>query len=345
MHNIDMTVTGGAFAAVREPGWHMLGVTVKENVKALELLRLAKGDFPILRGAARLDEMVPIDEAGEFTVRYEAVDSRNTLIYRVHPETGEAQVLGIASPGYPLWTPAQTLVGFGDAILGAGHMRSATAGVLDEGRQVFMSFELPEDIKLGGVDLVKMYLTVSTSFDQSAQTQATISGTRVVCANTLAVANKSAKRSLAFRKTSRADLQAKQAQGALELVPEYTKALTEEAEALLSVKITDAKFTEIVTDLWGPGDDASKRMATLWEARLTQLQDLFATADTQANVRGTGWAAVQAVTEHRDWYSKAKATDQAGRDAVRFARSVGLTPSVGILEPKIDITQRILALV
>lgn len=345
MHNIDETVTGGAFAAVREPGWHLLGVTTQENVGGLELLRLANADFPVLRGAARLDETVPLDADGAFTVRYEAVDSRNTLIYRVHPETGEAQVLGTASPSYPLWTPAQTLVGFGDAVFGSGHMRSATAGALDEGRQVFMSFELPEEVSIGGVDLVKLYLTVSTSFDQSAKTRAIISGTRVVCANTLEMARQSAQRSIEFRKTARADRQAKQAQGALELVPEYAKALQQEAEELLTVSVNNAKFLEIITELWGPDEDAGKRKMTLWEQRRDQLVGLFADADTQANVRGTGWAAVQAVTEHRDWFSGARGNTPEDKDRIRFSRSMGLIPSEGIIEPKREILDRVLALV
>jgi hypothetical protein len=276
-HNIDETVTGGAFAAVRQPAWHGLGVTIDQPVKALELLRLANADFPILRGAVRLDETVPLDDSGAFTVRYEAVDSRNTLIYRIHPETGEAQILGVASKGYPLLTPAQTLIGFGDAIMGPGHMRSATAGVLDEGRQVFMSFELPEDLCLGGGD------------------------------------------------------------------PARLKA---EAEELLAVKVTNAKFLEIISDLWAPEENAGKAKVTRWESHRDHLRHLFEAAPTQEFGRGTGWAAVNAVTEDRDWFSQVKGADSdEQRDATRFSRSIGLTKSTGITEPKLAIAQRVLALV
>lgn len=345
-HLIDETVTGGAFAAVRVPAWHNLGVTVQENVKALDLLRLAHADFPILRGAARLNELVPLDESGNFTVRYEAVDTRNTLIYRVHPETGEAQVLGVASAGYPLLTPAETLIGFGDAIMGQGHMRSATAGVLDEGRQVFMSFELPEELVLGGGDPAKLYLTVSTSFDQSTASAARISAVRVVCANTLEAARQAAKREIVFRKTSRLDIQALQAKSALELVPEYMALLKVEAEQLLSVKVTDAKFLEIIEGLWAPNEDAGKAKVTRWENRRDSLMELFATAPTQEFGRHTGWAAVNAVTEDRDWFSMVKgAATEEQKNTARFARSIGLSPSTGIIEPKRAMAQRVLALV
>lgn len=345
MHNIDETVTGGAFAAVRVPAWHGLGITVDQPVQALELLRLAHADFPILRGAVRLDETVPLDDSGTFSVRYEATDTRNTLIYRIHPETGEAQILGVASSGYPLLTPAQTLIGFGDAIMGPGHMRSATAGVLDEGRQVFMSFELPEDLCLGGGDPARLYLTVSTSFDQSTASAARISAVRVVCANTLEAARQSAKREIVFRKTSRLDIQALQAKSALELVPEYVAQLKIEAEQLLAVKVTNAKFFEIISDLWAPEENAGKAKVTRWENRRDGLMDLFTTATTQEFGRGTGWAAVNAVTEDRDWFSQVKGvTGEAKKDVARFARSIGLTGSTGIVEPKRAIAQRVLAL-
>lgn len=343
MHDIDMTVTGGAFAAVRTPGWHRLGVTVQENVKALELLKLAHGDFPILRGAARLNELVPIGEGSDFTVRYEAVDTRNTLIYRVHPETGEAQILGVASAGYPLLTPAETLIGFGDAIMGEGHTRSATAGVLDEGRQVFMSFELPDDVMIGGGDPVQLYLTVNTSFDQSTASAARISAIRVVCRNTLEAARKGAIREFSFRKTARLDIQAMQAKSALELVPEYVAQLKAEANELLAIKVTNAKFLEIVEGLWAPEDGASKGRVTRWEAHRDHLLHLFAVADTQEFGRRTGWAAVNAVAEDRDWFSqvKGKMTEDE-KDAVRFARSTGLVKATGIIEPKRAMAQRIL---
>lgn len=351
MHNIDMTVTGGAFAAVRQPAWHMLG-TVQENpAGALELLRAAKADFPILRGAARLDEVVNLgDETLPISVRYTAVDERNTLIYRVHPETGEAQVLGVASGSYPLLTPAETIVGFGDAILGKGHTRAATAGALDGGRQVFMSFELPDDLVIGGGDPATLYLTVNTSFDQSTASAARISAIRVVCANTLEASRKAAKREIVFRKTARLDIQKMQAEAALKLVPEYVTSLKKEAEELLSIQVTNAKFLEIIEDLWGPGDDAGKAKTTRWEGQRDQLMGLFATATTQEFGRGTGWAAVNAVTEHRDWLSAVKSMNKkpmtdAEKDAVRFGRSVGLTKGVNIAEPKIAMAERVLALV
>lgn len=346
MHNIDETVTGGAFAAVRQPAWHGLGVTVNEPVGALKLLRLANGDFPIMRGAARLDETVPLDDEGYFTVRYEATDARNTLIYRVHPETGQAQVLGVASSSYPLLTPAQTLIGFGDAIMGSGHMRSATAGVLDEGRQVFMSFELPEDLVLGGGDPARLYLTVNTSFDQSTASSANISAVRVVCANTLEAARQAARRSITFRKTARLDIQALQAKAALELVPEYMALLKIEAEELLSVRVTNQRFLDIITENWGPGDDPSKAAATRWEKQRDQLMDLFTTAPTQEFGRGTGWAAVNAVTEQRDWFSPVKgAKTDLAKDTARFARSIGLVNAPNIYQPKQLMAKKVLSLV
>ncbi len=73
--------------------------------------------------------------------------------------------------------------------------------------------------------------------------------------------------------------------------------------------------------------------------------DLFAVADTQAGIRNTGWAAVQAVTEQRDWLSKARGATDDAKNAARFARSVGLTTVAGINEPKAQIRERVLALV
>jgi len=345
--NIDMTVTGGAFAAVRVGGWHHLGKVSDVQLSTLELLQMGGCDFPIHRGVIRIDELVETAE-GFPPVRYQAQDERMTSIYRVHPETGEAQILGTASAKYPLWSPKDTFVGFGDNILEhlGAPVKASTAGALDGGRQVFMGFELPQDIRLGTDETVQLWLLVHTSFDQSAITRAAITPIRPVCANTVAAGIAAALSTFTVKKTANADIQEAQAKAALELIPDYVEAYTERATALLETEVTKRQFLEIITDLWGPGEDARKQSVDLWNAKADVLLDLFQNADTQANIRNTAWGAYNAVVERQDWLSDvAPGVKPQDADAVRFARSVGITDGRKIAQPKDDILERLLALV
>lgn len=345
--NIDMTVTGGAFAAVRVGGWHHLGKVSDVQLSTLELLQMGGCDFPIHRGVIKIDELVETAE-GFPPVRYQAEDERMTAIYRVHPETGEAQILGTASAKYPLWSPKDTFVGFGDNVLKylGQPVKASTAGALDGGRQVFMGFELPQDIRLGSDEVIQLWLLVHTSFDQSAITRAAITPIRPVCANTVQAGISAALSTFTVKKTSRADIQAAQAQAALQLIPDYMEAYTARAQALLDTEVTKRKFIEIITDLWGPGEDARKQSVDIWQTKANTLIDLFENADTQAGIRHTAWGAYNAVVERQDWLSDvAPGTAPEDADAVRFARSVGITDGRKIAQPKTDFLDRLLALV
>lgn len=351
-HGIDTSVTGGAFASVRNPAWHQLGVVKTEQCSALELLQAAHADYPILRAPIRTGELeveIPtVEGMPPMFVKYaDAVDERRTNICRVHPETGQLQILGQASKDYPLWTPRDVLVGFGDAILGTAKPNVSTCGVLDDGRRVFMSFELPEAIKISSElgEYIRLWLVVHTSFDTNTPTYANLTPLRPVCANTLRVGVREQIARYTIRKTKNADLQAAQAREALGLVKAFTEELVGNATKLLQVKVSKDLFVDIIRRNWGPADDADKKTVTKWEEKENQLVGLFSTADTQANVRGTAWAALQAVTEERDWFSKvngSKGKTEGELDAIRFRRSLEFEKSV--TDPKDLMFKELMAL-
>lgn len=336
LHGIDETVEGGAFASVRDPAWHRLGVVVNEQCTALELLQRAHCDYPIYQGPITTTVDVPLfpGDENDVTVPMTATDSRRYNICRVHPTTGDLQILGQASKDYPLWTPRDVLVGFGDAILDYGKPTVSTCGALDEGRQTFMSFELPQEIRVGGMadEQVRLWLVVHTSFDQSKPTTATVTSIRTVCANTLRVGMQKALSQYRIKKTKNADLQAAQARGALDLVAKYTQELSRRTEALVTTPFNLNQYVAMIEGFWGPGDDANKASVTRWEKKKSQLVGLFTVAGTQENVRGTAYGALQAVTEACDWYSKVQ-VETDDEDAYRFRRSA-IDGEKSVTDPK-----------
>jgi phage/plasmid-like protein (TIGR03299 family) len=340
-HQIDETV--GGFASVRVPAWHKLGVVVENQVNAPTLLRLAGANYQIFRGPITTEIEVPITPGSPLTVKKQATDPRRVNICRQHPLSGELEILGQASPGYPLWTPYDVLVGFGDGILTYGEPTVSTCGVLDGGRRVFMAFKLPKDIKVGGIadETTQLWLVVTTSFDQSEPTAATITPIRAVCANTVRAGVAKAKSRFTIKKTRNADLQAAQARTALKLVDPFIENYDLMANTLLDIKVTNARFLQIIEANFGPGEEPSKTQLARWEPKKDKLMELFTVADTQANVRGTAWAALNAVGEYADWFTKVKKTD-ADADAARFRRSVEGNPAIA--EPKDAMLRSLMAL-
>jgi phage/plasmid-like protein (TIGR03299 family) len=332
MHNIDETVTGGAFASVREGAWHQLGYVSPTQVTSRELLKLAHCDFPIYTVPV-MAQIERKDEQG-YLIDIEIVqDNRKVNLMRDHPETKRPQILGQVGKGYPLWTPEETLCGFGDGILAHGAPTASACGALDEGRQVFMCFKLPKEMHVGGLsdELINLYLVIHTSFDGSTKTRARLTPVRAVCANTLEAGARVAVSEYAIKKTRNAKLAEMQAQAALGLVDPFVASMQKEADALIAVQVTNDKFRAIINHEFGPGEDPSKKALDAWTPREQALMDLFTVAPTQANVRNTAWAGVQAVTEYADWMMNVQGSKKMTTEQVAGAmlkRSLFRDPTV-----------------
>jgi len=331
MDGIDQSVAGGAFASINHKAWHNFGVVWKPEEHdgklptAVELLKYAECDYPIYK--VPVTAQVERRDSDGNLVDVEIVeDDRKFPLLRDHPQTKQAQILGVVGKGYPTWTPREILCGFGDALLHLGNPQAATAGALDGGRKVFMCFELPNEIKVGGLadELVKFYMTVDTTFDTSAATFATITDLRTVCANTLRAGKRRAKNQVKLRKTKNANLAALQSQKALELVGPYLEEVKTEADAMIETKVSNDLFHQIIEANFGPGEDPSKKAQGQWESLEEQLMTLFTKADTHENARNTAWAGYNTIIEQADWHKTIRgysAADALTVATARFERS------------------------
>lgn len=351
-HGIDTSDGMSGFSAKYYGGWHKLGkVLTGDDTTAIQLLRSADADYPIFSSPIMASVSVPIAPGSDFTVNKDVFDPNGRInTMRLHPVTKEPQILGQASKDYPMWTNEDVFVGFADEILKVGRPTASTCGVLRDGRQAFMSFELPEEIRPGGLtgdgEGVRVWMVVDTSYDQLTPTAARLTTIRPVCANTLRAGKAQKFAVYKLKKTKNADLKVKMAQKALGLADKFHEAALDEWNQMLSVQLSDWKYEQIVTDLFGPGDSDDKATLTRWDTKLEKLRWLFSVDDTTANVRGTGYAAVNAVTKYADWETRVnQKAKPAGMDddTARFLRSLNGEKSV--TNPKVNIEDAILALV
>lgn len=356
--NHQLDATGGAngkgsFSARYYGGWHDLGTVIKDDkATALDLLVAAGGDYGIFRSPVAAIVDVPIAPGSGIMVKKTLEDPYGLQnICRWHPNTGEPQILGQASRDYPLWTNRDIFLGYADLIIDAAEPTASTCAVMRQGRQCVMSFELPKGINVGGIadENVRVWIVVLTSYDKSTPTITYLTTIRPVCANTVRAGRAQKFATYMVRKTKNADLKVAMAREALALVPDFTAAAAEEWDELLKVDVSNKKFEAIVTGLWGPGEEPRPSAQASWDVKFAKLMELFTQADTQANVRNTGYGAVQAITEFADWESKIKIPSDMTETGARLWRSITDSMIVGKTKaataaPKIDITQRVLAL-
>jgi phage/plasmid-like protein (TIGR03299 family) len=217
---------------------------------------------------------------------------------RTNPVTGRPDVLGVVGRGY---TPIQNEehADLLDALVDESGAHFETAGSLKGGRQVFLTMRLPDTMLIGGVDPVDLYIVACNSHDGTSAFRLLISPVRVVCANTQALAIRRAQSSFSIRHTSGARGYIGQARDALGLTFKFAEAFQAEADRLIEQSITDQQFESIVAQLWAT-DSESERSKTITRNRHTALTHLLHDSDTNKGIRGTRWAAYQAITEYTD---------------------------------------------
>lgn len=298
-HNLERSIDGfeTAFASRAVPAWHGLGTVFEGDLTTPEMLKLAHlNDWDV-----RL-EQVEVPEGYRTT-------SEEFRIIRTNPFDQGIDILGYAGERYKE-VQNEELFAFGQEILHGGG-RWETAGSIKDGKQVFASLAMPGEIVLdpkGRADTVKNYLLLLTSHNGTFSVQGANTPTRVVCENTLNMALAGVTQSFKIRHTTTVQGRIQAAREALGLNVAYIDEFEREAQALIETEITNQKWFDIVTALNPKPTNESKAAVTRWENKIDLLNSIYTgQADgpnTQANIVGTAWGALNALTEQIDWYRK-----------------------------------------
>lgn len=140
-----------------------------------------------------------------------------------------------------------------------------TAGVLDDGKRVFVTAKFPDEIILDnkGDDRVEMYMVFTTSHDGAGAVKCMVTPVRVVCNNTLNFAMKHNAGTLSLTHTrnimDRLDLRklenAEFAHKALGTYNIYKKSLEEEFKHLENIRLAEEDLMRILAEVTYEGDD------------------------------------------------------------------------------------------
>ncbi|MFK5691399.1 DUF932 domain-containing protein [Ornithinimicrobium sp. LYQ92] len=299
-HQIETHNGQAAAIFARQDAWHQLGTTVAGDAfTAEEAMRLGHlGGWDVRALPLTASE---VTEDGAHII--EVPDSFATV--RTSPWTGQPEPLGVVGNRYqPIQNEEHAevlnrLVDESGAIFD-------TAGSLRGGRQVFVTMRMPQTMKVAGTDEVGLNIAALNSHDGSQAFRLLVTPVRVVCANTQHAALNHNRASIAIRHTASARGKIAAARDALGLTFAYAEEFQAEAEAMLNQSVTDAQFVKITRELFGWQEDPTTRQRRTQRERENALLSLWADADTQAAIRGTGWAGVQSVVEYLDHFAPVK---------------------------------------
>ena len=334
MHALEIGSAGQvAFASREVPAWHLLGTVFDGEVTTSQMLALAH-----LNGwDVRLRDLSLADGSAAQWV------SEAYGVVRTNPfDRDQQDVLAVVGGRYKV-VQNEDLFAFGDALLDGGGTWE-TAGSIKGGRVVFGSLDLGREVIVGqgsADDVVKTYLLVTTSHDGTVGVQAATTPVRVVCQNTLNYALRGVKQTFKQRHTSTIDGRIAQAREALSLSFAHADAFEAEANALYQTSVTNGDFFSIINNLYPKPENESKAASTRWDNKVGLLSDLFVGAPdaggvedapiTGANITGTAWGALNALTEVQDWYR----TPRKGEVANVAEAASGFSPIVNAEKARI----------
>lgn len=285
--------------------WHGLDVRVDHHMTAEEAFGLALPWEP---------EKVPV--LAQVNGHSEPIPG-----YAATIRSDTREVLGVVKDKYQLFLNS-TIKQFVDALIDGG-AGLQTIGSLFGGRLVWALAKVSETNiilpKNGGTILP--YLLVLSSHDGTKALTARMTPVRVECANTVDAAITNAKSAITIKHTRMADpmkrlVEAQEVLGfSYKWYDEFTAAATKMAGAKMSAKA----LNEFVDALFPNPKGEDEDMATRTQNRRDAVLALAKNAENLEGVRGTKWAAYNAVAEFADHGITYRQTATASRADNRAA--------------------------
>ena len=263
--------------------WHGLGTRLDGPATSAEAISAASLDWSV--------EMVPVYLDGGIEIPGKRA--------AVRADTG--LVMNVMSDRY---TPLQNVEAFAffDAVVGAGEAIYHTAGSLNGGRKVWALAQLPGDFKVAGEDVLEKYVLLANSHDGSLAVTMQLTAVRVVCSNTMSMALETGKKFRALH-TPNIIHKAVEAREFLGLADAYFENLMAGINRMAEVQMSEPQMDDLVFRIFDL--DETKAMADqhfLPRHAAEAVKGLFHTGigNDMSGVKGTAWAAYNAVTEYVD---------------------------------------------
>lgn len=274
---------------VGETPWHGLG-TKLENVATAEKAILAAGlDWTVTKEPLFLRDGREV--AGSFAT--------------VRTDTKEA--LGIVGRVY---RPLQNKEAFSffDAVVGSKEAIYHTAGALGDGEKVWILAKLPGSVRVTGDDVTDKFVLLSNSHDGSSPVRIMFTPIRVVCQNTLNIALRDNTRKQTVRHTGAMGLQVRNVREGLGIINEQFEQFGQAAQAMTRVQMDSEKFRAFLVSCGIAPEDKGQEISTRAQNIMEEVSKRFeyGPANNLPGIKGTAWAAFNAVTEYADWERTAR---------------------------------------
>lgn len=230
IHTGTIHASGSPVFDVRDYGWEHITTSVKEQ-NVIAALEAGHANWSVIPRSVIVD--------GEI-VKGRIANCRSDL-------PPGSNVLEIVGSKYHIIQNRDALA-FVQDVLALGNVRLVRVGSLNNGKTVFLQGST-EGITVNG-DKIDPYVLFSNSHDGTSAVQVCLTGMRVFCKNTLALALKNAPRIWSVMHTKSADERMKAARESMDFIATYLEALPRAIEHMQETPVSDAQFEKIANILF-----------------------------------------------------------------------------------------------
>ena len=299
-HELATTNGQTAMMYAGETPWHGLGTKLDEPASAAEAIEAAGLNYHVDLRPIETDEGIPVPQ-------------RKAVI-----RTDSNQVLGVVGNSYQ---PVQNhqCFGFLDSVVQDGQLRYHTAGALGKGEKVWMLAKLDGEIRIkGSEDVTDKYLLLSNSHDGSSALRVFYSSIRVVCSNSLSLAERRS-RGQGVSIIHKGDLDAKvgEAQEILGFAKRFYDDLGDRINRLAWHYPTRRQLETYFTMLYPDSEGTQSRRTENIRSELFRLFEHGRGQDIP-ETKLTTWAAFNAVTEFVDHHRSTRGRTEQERASRRL---------------------------
>lgn len=275
--------------------WHKLGTPVPEGASSAEEIIAAAG----------LDWQVNLEPV--YLASGAEVDGQRAIV-----RDRDQRVFGMVTDSYH---PIQNSEAF-DAVsewLQDGRLQFETAGALGDGSKVWGLARVGEDFRIADGDSIRPYVMLYARHDGHGGVSLKNVSTRIVCANTLAVAMNEGSTSVNIWHTAGGVDRIRDGSHGLGIITRNAAATAERFRQLADMPASDdqlERIASIVAPL--PANDVTDAQRERAQRRRLAFLDLYQNSPTVD--RGTRWGLFNAATEYIDHVERRPGHNAGGKN-------------------------------
>lgn len=302
-HELSITNGQPSMMYAGETPWHRLGIKLDEPATAAEAIEAAGLNYRV--------DLLPLETDNGLPVPH-----RKAVV-----RSDSNAVLGVVGNSYQ---PVQNhqCFGFLDSVVSDGRLRYHTAGALGQGERVWMLAKLPGEIRIKeSEDVTEQFLLLSNSHDGTSALRVYFTPIRVVCANTLGVAERRSRgQGVSIMHKGNLVSKVAEAQNVLGFAKRFYDSLDEKINRLAqhypSRKQLDNYFAALYPET---PDTKNQRVKNIRK----NLEYLFENGRGQniPETKLTTWTAFNAVTEFVDHHRSTRGKTEDEKISRRFESS------------------------